>query len=225
MKLDDFLKPKKVRCINSDNRKDLTDGKLYDVAGAACGRLRIHSDNGDELWYGMNCFELVIDSAENPPQGMELTPEFEAVEPKFKVGDKVYFDLSGRIAVIDKLDGSNDFSINNSGISEGLMKSVCLATQENYERLQATFPDIEFEQPPKPLTGSDLARAMLDKGWHLVPCVVSDVSDSDALNHDNCCLVDEWCVNYFDSDGYRYKYAVPFDPRTGEPLTESILND
>ena len=225
MKLDDFLKPKKVRCINSDNRKDLTDGKLYDVAGAACGRLRIHNDNGDELWIGMNCFELVIDSAENPPQGMELTPEFEAVEPKFKVGDKVYFDLSGRIAVIDKLDGSNDFSINNSGISEGLMKSVCLATQENYERLQATFPDIEFEQPPKPLTGSDLARAMLDKGWHLVPCVVSDVSDSDALNHDNCCLVDEWCVNYFDSDGYRYKYAVPFDPRTGEPLTESILND
>ena len=32
-------------------------------------------------------------SAENPPQNMKLTPEFEASEPKFKVGDKVYQPL------------------------------------------------------------------------------------------------------------------------------------
>ena len=66
---------------------------------------------------------------------------------------------------------------------------------------------------------------MLDKGWHLVPCVVSDIGDSEALNNDNCCLVDEWRVDYFESDGCQYKYAVPCDPKTNLPLTEDVLNE
>ena len=159
MKLDDFLKPKKVRCINSDNRKDLTDGKLYDVAGAACGRLRIHNDNGDELWYGMNCFELVIDSAENPPQGVELTPEFEAVEPKFKAGDKVYFGTDPDIKTISEVGNDNDVQFAGEfGWASGY--SCCHANQENYERLQATFTDIEFERPP---TQADIDNEAVDK--------------------------------------------------------------
>lgn len=81
MKLDDFLKTQKVRCVNGVNRKDLTNGKLYDVTGVACGRLRIHNDNGDELWYDMNCFELIIESAEDPLQGMELSQDFLALKP------------------------------------------------------------------------------------------------------------------------------------------------
>ena len=87
------------------------------------------------------------------------------------------------------------------------------------------YPHIKFEAPPKEITGSDLCRAMLDKGWRSVPCVVSYISDSKALNNDNYCLVDEWCVDYFESGGCRYKYAVPFDPKTGIPLTEDVLNE
>ena len=68
MKLDDFLKPKKVRCINRDNHGYLTENKVYDVIGATFGRLKIRNDYGDTVWYDMTCFELVIDSAENPPQ-------------------------------------------------------------------------------------------------------------------------------------------------------------
>ena len=68
MKLDDFLKPKKVRCVNSDNRSDLTDGKHYDVIGAPYGWLKIRNDNGGNGWYDMSHFELVLDSAENPQQ-------------------------------------------------------------------------------------------------------------------------------------------------------------
>ena len=83
MKLDDFLKPQKVRCINSDNCSDLTDGKHYDVIGATYGWLKVHNDNGGDSWYDMNRFELVPDKAENPLQNIELTP-------KFKAGDKVY---------------------------------------------------------------------------------------------------------------------------------------
>ena len=89
MKLDDFLKPKKVRCINRDNRVYLTENKVYDVIGAIFGRLKIRNDNGDNIWYDMTCFELVIDSAENPIQGVELTPEFEAVERPMTLIEKL----------------------------------------------------------------------------------------------------------------------------------------
>ena len=69
----------------------------------------------------------------------------------------------------------------------------------------------------------------LDKGWHLVPCVVSDISDSDALNNDNYRLVDNWYTgrfdSCFDSGDYSCKYAVPFDPKTNLPLTEDVLNE
>lgn len=176
----------------------------------------------------------LLKSAENPLQNIELTPEFEAAEPTFKVGDKVYYGSEYRILTIAEFDENGWIRPEGWIRLDRLVgfindKKCCHATQENYEMLCKLYPHIKFETPPKELTGSDLARAMLDKGWHLVPCVVSDVSDSDALNNDNCCLVDEWWVGSFDScfnsGDYSYKYAVPFDPRTGEPLTESILND
>ena len=83
MNIDDFLKPKQVRCVigSSSSLGCLTAGKLYEVIGAAYGRLKIHNDNSGFSWYDMNCFELVIESAENPPQGTKPTPTFEAVEP------------------------------------------------------------------------------------------------------------------------------------------------
>ena len=162
------------------------------------------------------------------------------VNTTFKVGDKVYCPLAdGQIKTLHLNEYSTIYPLT---IVEGSSDEIdifdergrlCVkgvqvlyhATQENYEMLCKLYPHIEFEIPPKPLTGSDLCRAMLDKGWKLVPCVVSGISDSEALNNDDCCLVDEWCVNYFDSDGYRYKYAVPFDPKTGIPLTEDVLNE
>ena len=49
-----------------------------------CGFTEIHAD---DLIAMLTKFPK---SAENPLQGMELTPEFEAAEPTFKVGDKVY---------------------------------------------------------------------------------------------------------------------------------------
>ena len=47
---------------------------------------------------------------------MELTPEFEAVKPKFKVGDRVYVGLTGKIRKIDSFssnDGSFTYSHND----------------------------------------------------------------------------------------------------------------
>ena len=87
-------------------------------------------------------------SAENPPQGMELTPEFEteASEPKFKVGDKVYLFGTDYIEEITKIIGANVYLAGADFDASVSVKEICHATPENYERLQAIFPDIEFER-------------------------------------------------------------------------------
>ena len=161
MKLDDFLKRKKVRCINRDNHGYLTENKVYDVIGAIFGRLKIRNDNGDNIWYDMTCFELVIESAENPPQGMELTPEFEAVEPKFKAGDKVYIPNIKNICTI-RDDGK---VITSNGqyycdLSDSYDLCFVLATPENHALLSKLYTHIEFEQPP---TQEDIDNEAVDK--------------------------------------------------------------
>ena len=79
MKLDDFLKVKKVRCV--DGVAGITTGKVYDVIGLDKTFIHVTDDNGEEAYYWYGRFELVLDSAENPIQDVESTPEFEAVEP------------------------------------------------------------------------------------------------------------------------------------------------
>ena len=229
MKLDDLLKPKKVRCINSDNRKDLTDGKLYDVIGALFRRPKIRNDNGDNHWYDMICFELATESAENPLQKMELTPELEAVEPKFKAGDKVYLFGTNYIEEITKIIGANVYLAGADFDASVSVKEICHANPENYAILSKLYPHIEFEQPPKPLTGSDLCRAMLEKGWKYVPCYVHDGSDDEAINRKHYVLVKNETprsgYNFSGTGANDWKYAVPIDPRTGEPLTEAVLDE
>ena len=219
MKLDDFLKPKKVRCINGGNHGYLTDGKLYDVTGATCGRLRIHNDNGDNHWYDMTCFELVIDSAENPLQKMELTPEFEASEPKFKVGDRVYVGLTGRIVQVTVIIDNDVVSVanKNNEVRAGV-PHICHATPENYEMLCKLYPRIEFEKPPKPLSGDELVRAMLTKGIKNVLClwgsgdkiIIDRLDYKGSLMSTNCHIVGG---------------LTPIDWCTGEPLTEAVLDE
>ena len=210
MKLDDFLKPKQVRCVNNENRRYLTKGKLYDVAGATCGRLRIHNANGGISWHDMDFFEPVLDTAENPLQDVELTPEFEteASEPKFKVGDKVYLFGIDYIEEITKIIGANVYLAGADFDASVSIKEICHATQENYERLQATFPHIEFERPP---TQEDidneavdkLAQAMKNKlakkreqgyhGWEtckhgdLVQLLINHVDEGDPIDVANFC--------------------------------------
>lgn len=72
------------------------------------------------------------------------------------------------------------------------------------------------------LTGSDLARAMLERGDEYVVCLVSKVADSHAINHrEHTTLIEQWV----ERDGfYNYRsqdwgHAVPVNPATNEPLT------
>ena len=231
MNLDDFLKPQKVRCIN---HSDLTAGKHYDVVGATYGLLKIHNDNGVNIWYDMNCFELVIEPVVNQLQEMKLTPELEAEKPKFKVGDKVYIPNIKNLCTI-RNDGK---VITSNGqyycdLSDSYDLCFVLATPENHAILSKLYPHIEFEQPPKELTGSDLCFEKLRSGKKLVICAVSDLSDEEAIKRleysDGCIRIIKDCdptlYHFIDTHGIRHGFAVPLNDETGEPLTASILND
>ena len=161
MKLDDFLKCKKVRCVNVGGHVYITAGKEYDVINLDEDSVYIVNDNHEECDYLYKYFEPVLESEKNPPQGMELTPEFEAVEPEFKAGDKVYFGFSKNIEEIERFLNFWDgiYAKSKSG-NLCPLKTCCHATKENYERLQATFTDIEFERPP---TQADIDNEAVDK--------------------------------------------------------------
>ena len=166
-------------------------------------------------------------SAENPLQGVELTPEFETEvsEPKFKVGDPVYFGTLEKIKTVSRVAKYNDLELDGEfGWVSG--DCCCHATQENYEMLCKLYPHIKFEAPPKELKGSDLARAMLERGDRRIYGYASDNSDNDPHGYE--CVVRDYDVN----SGFgvimsnaRYEFFNPCDPRTGEPLTEAVLDE
>jgi hypothetical protein len=248
MKLDDFLKVKQARCVKGYGRH-LTAGKTYPVLGLSIPNnlIQVENDNGFITEYDFEKFEPVLDSAENPLQNIELTPEFEAVEPKFKVGDPVYLPnrAGGKILKIqdnkachypffvDVVNSVNNslYEIDRNGKTKygNFTDVVIKATPENYELLCKLYPHIEFEQPAKELTGSDLARAMLEKGWKYVPCYVHDGSDDEAINRKHYVSVKNETprsgYNFSGTGANDWKYAVPIDPRTGEPLTQAVLDE
>ena len=49
----------------------------------------------------------------------------------------------------------------DGGVTAVHKDELCLATQENYEKLCSLFERIDFEASPEELTGSDLARALI----------------------------------------------------------------
>lgn len=214
--LSDFLKVKTVRCVSKNAEDNLTIGKKYKVTHIIFG---LQSDNNAKGFYDFDSFEPVIESAENPLQDMKLTPEFEteASEPKFKVGDRVYFGTDPNIKTISEVGNDNDVQfVGELGWASG--DCCCHATQENYERLQATFPNIEFEQPPKELKGDELVRAMLTKGIKNVLClwgsgdkiIIDRLDYKGSLMSTNCHIVGG---------------VTPIDWYTGEPLTEAVLDE
>lgn len=146
MKLDDFLKCKKVRAIRNYGQS-LTEGKEYMISSV--DYISVSDNDGDRACLDSDLFEPVLDSAENPLQNIELTPEFEAAEPTFKVGDKVYYGNENRILTIAEFDDDGWIRpdrwvgfINN--------KQCCHATPENYALLSQLYPHIKFEAPTKP---------------------------------------------------------------------------
>ena len=160
MKLDDFLRVKKVRCVNVGGHVYITAGKEYDVVGLDGNSVYIVNDDCEECDYLYKYFELVLDSVENPPQGVELTPETEASEPKFKAGDKVYLFGTNYIEEITKIIGANVYLAGADFDASVSVKEICHANPENYAILSKLYPHIEFEHPP---TQADIDNEAVDK--------------------------------------------------------------
>ena len=150
MKLDGFLKVEKVRCVDGHGRH-LTVGETYHVLGLSVPNnlIQVENDNGFITEYDFEKFEPVLDQSENPEQGVELTPEFEAVEPTFKVGDKVY--KYGETDVKTVLEVFEDGYMRISNYPHRVNHEVlCYATPENHAMLSKPYPHIKFEAPTKP---------------------------------------------------------------------------
>ena len=167
-------------------------------------------------------------SAENLLQGVELTPEFEteASEPKFQVGDKVYVGLTGKITRVTKIIDDDVASVTNknnevwAGIS-----NICHATQENYERLQATFPDIEFEKPP---TQADIDNEAVDKLAQAMKNKLAKKREQGYHGWETCKHGDlvQLLINHVDKgDPIDVANFCAFLFARGEPLTEAVLDE
>ena len=214
MKLDDFLKCKKVRCVEGNYSHGLIRDRVYDVISTEYkeffGKLFIKIDkNGIGTSYLSDFFEPVLDSAENPLQGVELTPELVAVEPKFKVGDKVYFGVNPKIQTVESVHAykyNNIKFIGTWGCAHA--KQCCHATQENYEMLCKLYPRIEFEQPAKELKGSDLAKALIEKGWVGFNCLCGHSGDENAITDTIVTGINE-AGQFTTIDGRLFSNAIP----------------
>ena len=63
-------------------------------------------------------------------------------------------------------------------------------------------------------------------GCDIVDCYVSAISDEDALRFRNKRMQVVLFGGGLFTDGVKqFPFAVPFDPRTGEPLTEAVLDE
>lgn len=157
--------------------------------------------------------------------------ETEQSTERFKVGDKVYCGVTGAIREIAEINLSDMVATFTDELPAVNLSQCCYATPENYEMLCRLYPFMEFEVPPKPLTGSDLCCAMLKKGWKYVPCYVHDESDRNCMANSNKRIEVIRGVAHdgrflpAHKGGSGFKHAVPIDLKTGEPLTEPPKKD
>ena len=158
---------------------------------------------------------------------------------KFKNADKVYYPtMTSRICTLVYSDEYEHLQLeimqNNESLNvvnaEGKAyrchntPSIFHATQENYELLSKLYPAVEFEPPPKRKEPKEVIKAMLDSGWCGVPCWVSNEAETPDSN--NALGMIYWVSNsggyIFEEKKCIWKYATPFDPKTGKTIIDFV---
>ena len=145
------------------------------------------------------------------------------VNTTFKVGDKVYKYGETDVKTVLEVFEYGYMSISNYPHRVN-HEVICRATQENYEMLCKPYPHIEFEQPPKEITRSELTKEIFERGTFAVVCKCSDTSEIMAIAMSPPRLIVGYSDGYFEeNNGKFWKFAIPYDPKTGIPLTEDVL--
>ena len=238
MNLDELLKVNIVRCIKTKVDEDLVEGETYRVEGFNDEAIKIVDRNGYSSWHNKNLFEPVPNNDMSKPNS-EIDIGLNSVNhviPTFKVGDKVYFPnmAEGKVLTlfgnkafhypffVNVTNNVNNslYELDNNGRTKygNFTDVIVKATQENYEMLCKLYPHIEFELPPKEITGSDLCCLMLRNKHTNIMCQV----DGDETN---IRIITLYTGDYFyDRSGNRYSEVVPIDTK-GIPLTEGVLNE
>ena len=246
MNLDDLLKVNSVRCIKTKVHEDLVEGEIYNVEGFNDETIKIVDRNGYSSWHNKNLFEPIPNN-DVSKSNSEIDTSLNSVDDintTFKVGDKAYLPniAEGEVLtlldnkdchypffvnVINRVDNSLYVLDSNGKTKHGNFTDVVLkATQENYEMLCKLYPHIEFGQPPKEITRSDLTKEMFKRGTFAVVCKCSDTSEIRAIAMSPLRLIVGYSDGYFEeNNGTFWKFAVPYDPKTNLPLTEDVLND
>ena len=163
-------------------------------------------------------------SAENPIQGVELTPEFEAVEPKFKVGDKVYKYGETDVKTVLEVFEYGYMRISNYPHRVN-HESICHATPENHALLSKPYPHIEFEQPP---TQADIDNEAVDKLAQAMKNKLAEKREQGYHGWETCKHGDlvQLLINHVDKgDPIDVANFCAFLFARGEPLTESVLDE
>lgn len=153
---------------------------------------------------------------------------------EFKTGDKVYYPSKGtRVFTVSDSNSDSILPIaiyedqsllclfNRYGSrSSDVLPSIFHATPENQEKLEALYGR-KFEAPPVKPTSRDIIQALLNSGQKYVPCYVSSgiraPNGGSYLDFIVCVHNDG---RFYNKLGEGWKYATPFDPSTGEPITE-----
>lgn len=150
---------------------------------------------------------------------------------EFNVGDLVYcLTINNKISKITEANEDNDVFLDkagwfkNTGLNVNGMPFIFHATQENYELLSKLYPNVEFEPPPKRKEPKEIIKAMLDDKWNTVPCYVHNENKTPSnLNRRELILeVRDYRENSFFSDTTIWRYATPFDPKTGKTIIDFV---
>lgn len=146
----------------------------------------------------------------------------------FKVGDLVYVPSETTEVCWIEFVGTDKLILNIKtsckvyidGTNAVDMPVILPATQENYELLSKLYPNVSFEPPPKRKEPKEIIKAMLDSGYHGVPCKTE-------------CGRDKYiCTGIVEGEFYPFQYdndednaygsGIPYHPKTGLKIVDFI---
>ena len=155
---------------------------------------------------------------------------------KFKAGDKVYCPQAGHnVFEVQKHSKSSEYSLkiylddgtvetfteNGKKYSNDKAVSIFYATPEKQKQLEALH-GIKLEDAPAKPTSLEIIQAMLDIKKLPVPCWASNI-DEQPSSINKWVFIDKVVDSnypFVGGDGCHWKFAIPFDPTTLQPITE-----